>query len=161
MYDIENSEIVAYAPFFGYMGAATAQIFSVLGAAYGTAKAAVGIYEMGIQNPRMIIKAVIPVVMAGVIAIYGLVLSLVLKGKIHEASEGYTLDQGFSHLAAGLTVGLCGLASGYATGIVSDAGVRSMGRQPKMFIGMILVLIFAGALALYGLIAGLIIATPA
>ena len=43
-YDLETAEKAAYAPFFGYMGAASAQIFTVLGAAYGTAKSAVGMF---------------------------------------------------------------------------------------------------------------------
>lgn len=42
-YDLATAESPAYAPFFGYMGAASAQIFTVFGAAYGTAKSAVGI----------------------------------------------------------------------------------------------------------------------
>lgn len=42
-YDIHVTERVAYAPFFGYMGAASVQIFTVLGAAYGTGKSAAGI----------------------------------------------------------------------------------------------------------------------
>jgi hypothetical protein len=37
-------------------------------------------------------------------------------------------------------------------GIVGDAGVRANAQQPKLFVGMILILIFAEALALYGLI---------
>ena len=36
-----------------------------LGAAYGTAKAGVGIMTMGVLEPKLIIKSVIPVVMAG------------------------------------------------------------------------------------------------
>lgn len=47
---------------------------------------------------------------------------MVLKGKVSAASEGYTLNKGFAHLAAGLTCGLCGLGAGYAIGIVGDAG---------------------------------------
>jgi hypothetical protein len=39
-----------------------------------------------------------------------------------------------------------------AIGIVGDAGVRANAQQPKLFVGMILILIFAEALALYGLI---------
>jgi V-type H+-transporting ATPase proteolipid subunit len=39
-----------------------------------------------------------------------------------------------------------------AIGIVGDAGVRANAQQPKLFVGMILVLIFAEALGLYGLI---------
>lgn len=71
----EIIEQVAYAPFFGYMGVASAQIFAVLGAAYGTAKSAVGIASMGVMRPELIMKSVIPVIMAGIIGIYGLVVS--------------------------------------------------------------------------------------
>ncbi len=44
-----------------------------------------------------------------------------------------------------------------AIGIVGDAGVRATAQQPKLFVGMILILIFAEALALYGLIVGIIL----
>lgn len=64
-YDLKSAEHAAYAPFFGYMGAASAQIFTVLGAAYGTAKSAVGISSMGVMRPELIMKSVIPVIMAG------------------------------------------------------------------------------------------------
>jgi V-type H+-transporting ATPase proteolipid subunit len=48
------------------MGAAAAQIFTVFGAAYGTAKSAVGICSMGVMRPELIMKSVIPVIMAGI-----------------------------------------------------------------------------------------------
>jgi V-type H+-transporting ATPase 16kDa proteolipid subunit len=67
------------------------------------------------------------------------------------SSTGYTEYQGFAHLGAGLSVGLSGLAAGMAIGIVGDAGVRATAQQPKLFVGMILILIFAEALGLYGL----------
>jgi V-type H+-transporting ATPase 16kDa proteolipid subunit len=50
-----------------------------------------------------------------------------------------------------------GLAAGMAIGIVGDAGVRAVGQQEKLFVGMILILIFAEALGLYGLIVALIL----
>ena len=65
----------------------------------------------------------------------------------------------FVHLGAGLSVGLSGLAAGYAIGIVGDAGVRGTAQQPRLFVGMILILIFAEVLGLYGLIIALILAT--
>lgn len=49
-------------------------------------------------------------------------------------------------------MGLSGLAAGYAIGIVGDAGVRGTAQQPRLFVGMILILIFAEVLGLYGLI---------
>ena len=65
----------------------------------------------------------------------------------------------FLDLGAGLSVGFSGLASGFAIGIVGDAGVRGTAQQPRLFVGMILILIFAEVLGLYGLIVGLILVT--
>ena len=39
------------------------------GAAYGTAKSGVGICSMGVMRPDLIMKSIIPVVMAGVLGI--------------------------------------------------------------------------------------------
>jgi V-type H+-transporting ATPase 16kDa proteolipid subunit len=58
-------------------------------------------------------------------------------------------------------VGLTGLAAGYCIGIVGDQGVRSYLSQQKIFVGLVLILIFAEVLGLYGLIVGLILNTRA
>jgi V-type H+-transporting ATPase 16kDa proteolipid subunit len=71
------------------------------------------------------------------------------------------LYTGFIQLGAGLSVGLAGLAAGFAIGIVGDAGVRGTAQQPKLFVGMILILIFAEVLGLYGLIVALLLNTKA
>lgn len=65
----------------------------------------------------------------------------------------------FNQLGAGLSVGLSGLAAGFAIGIVGDTGVRGTAQQPRLFVGMILILIFAEVLGLYGLIVALILST--
>merc|ERR1719422_2379515 len=106
------------------------------------------------MKPELIMKSVIPVVMAGIISFYGLVVAVVIIQDI--PSEGgdkkYTLYRSFLHLGAGLSVGLSGMAAGFAIGIVGDAGVRGTAQQPRLFVGMILILIFAEVLGLYGLI---------
>jgi V-type H+-transporting ATPase proteolipid subunit len=145
-----------YAPFFGVMGAASAMIFSALGAAYGTAKCGTGIAAMSVMRPELIMKSVIPVVMAGIIAIYGLVVAALISSGVKPAPE-YTLFKSFVDLGAGLSVGLSGLASGFAIGVVGDAGVRGTAQQPRLYVGMILVLIFAEVLGLYGFIVALIL----
>jgi V-type H+-transporting ATPase proteolipid subunit len=48
-------------------------------------------------------------------------------------------------------------AAGLAIGVVGDALVRGNAQQPKLFVGMILILIFAEALGLYGLIIAIIL----
>ena len=56
------------------------------------------------------------------------------------------------HLACGLSVGLTGMAAGYAIGIVGDKGVRAYMEQSRVFVGMVLILIFGEVLGLYGLV---------
>ena len=77
-------------------------------------------------------------------------------------SEGtkttYSLYTGYAHLGAGLTVGLSNLASGLAIGMCGLCGVQDSARQPKLYIGMVLIWSFGSALGLYGLIVALIIA---
>ena len=144
------------ASFFGFAGIASALVFANLGAAYGTFKSGVGICHLGILRPDRIIKSVIPVIMAGILGIYGLIVSVILNQKIKP--EGYSKRQGYSHLAAGLCCGLSSLGAGLAIGIGGDAGVRAMGQQERIFVGMMLILIFSEALGLYGLIVSLILA---
>lgn len=147
-----------YAPFFGAMGCTSAIVFTCFGAAYGTAKAGVGVSAMGVLRPDLIVKNIIPVVMAGIIGIYGLVVSVLISDGLKQQLPLFT---GFIQLGAGLSVGLAGLAAGFAIGIVGDAGVRGTAQQPRLFVGMILILIFAEVLGLYGLIVALLMNSKA
>merc|ERR1739841_167975 len=101
-----------------------------MGAAYGTAKSGVGIAAMGVMRPELAQKV---------------------------APTDYKMFDGYAHLASGLACGLSGLSAGMAIGVVGDSGVRANAQQPKLLVGMILILIFAEALALYGLIVGIIL----
>jgi V-type H+-transporting ATPase proteolipid subunit len=135
---------------------------------------------MGVMRPDLAMRNIIPVVMAGVLGIYGLIVAVIIGGQIGQpvaqtwsggtlapkysagaalATTGakYSSFAGFAHLAAGLCCGLSGLAAGMAIGVVGDAGVRAVGQQEKLFVIMILILIFAEALGLYGLIVALIL----
>ena len=110
------------APYFGFMGAAFALIFANLGAAYGTGKSGMGISALGVGKPEMVMKSIVPIVMAGVLGIYGLIVSVILNAKIEFPDEQtmmcrYSQHTGFAHLAAGLCAGWCSLASGLAIGI--------------------------------------------
>jgi len=61
-----------------------------LGAAYGTAKSGCGISAMAVMRPELIMKSIIPVVMAGIIAIYGLVVAALISNDI-KAPPAYNL----------------------------------------------------------------------
>ena len=149
------SAVPNYSYFFGLMGAATSLVFACLGSAYGTCKSGVGIVSVGVMRPELVMKAIIPCAMAGIIGLYGLVVSMLIV--INIKPDDYSVFRGFSHLAAGLSVGLSGLGSGMSIGIVGDAGVRAYAQQPKLFIAMMLILIFSEALGLYGLIVSILL----
>ena len=113
------------------MGIAFSIVLANVGAAIGTAKAGVGILNSSIASPELIWRNLIPVVMAGVNGIYGLITSIILNGAISPpGGDGlsiYSLHNGFAHLAAGLCCGLCALGSGLAIGLVGDQAVTSTG----------------------------------
>ncbi|PFH53365.1 hypothetical protein AMATHDRAFT_55282 [Amanita thiersii Skay4041] len=148
-----------YSPFFGFAGVASAMIFSTAGAAFGTSKSGIGIAGLGSFRPELIMKSLVPVVMSGIIAVYGLVVSVLIAGSIQPSS--YSLFAGFVHLSAGLACGFTGIAAGYAIGFVGDSCVRAYVHESKVFVSMVLILIFAEVLGLYGLIVALIMNTQA
>ena len=84
-----------------------------------------------------------PPIMAGIVAIYGLVISVLISSKLQEKSALHT---NFLMLGAGLSVGISGIAAGFSIGIIGDAGVRGTAQQPKLYVGMVLFLIFAEVL---------------
>ncbi|CAI4211204.1 unnamed protein product [Parascedosporium putredinis] len=160
-YTMIESEIAPkFAPFVGMAGIAAAMTFGTIGAAYGTAKAGIGIVGVGTFRPDLIMKCLVPVVMAGIIAVYALVVAVLISQDLGSPTDGnYSLFTGFMHLSAGLSVGLTGLAAGYTIGKVGDRGVRAYMEEPRVFVGMVLILIFGEVLGLYGLIVALILNT--
>jgi V-type H+-transporting ATPase proteolipid subunit len=70
---------------------------------------------MGVMRPELIMKSVLPAVMAGIIGIYGLVIGVLITNQLDQI---YSLFNGCVQLAAGLAVGLSGLSAGFAVGYV-------------------------------------------
>ena len=143
---------------------------AAIGAAYGTAKCGTGLANIAVMYPSQVLKNIIPVVMAGVLGIYGLIIAVIIGTSVSAFSAGsgtysdYSLYSGFSHMAAGLTVGLCSLSCGICIGIAGDAGIRSVAEAPrhkpavvtKLYVGMVLIQGTASALGMYGLIIALL-----
>ena len=155
--------------FFGYMGIACALVLGNFGAAYGTAKSGVGVCSAFVVKPDGLFKSIVPIVMAGILGIYGLIIAVLFNGNIKKTdwtglvalgtdpkAGGYTAYEGFKQLGGGLCCGMSSLAAGLAIGVVGDAAVRA-NAQREMIVGMILILIFAEALALYGFIIAIVV----
>lgn len=141
----------------GFAGVSASIVLSNLGAGFGMAKSGAGIAGMGQRKPLLIIKCLLPVVMASILGIYGMIVSVVLLKSID--MQSYTWEQGYRHLAAGLCCGGSCVAAGLTIGIVGDIAVRKIAKQERLFAGMLLILIFAEAIALYGMILGIMVAS--
>uniref|UniRef100_A0A6U9WN18 Uncharacterized protein n=1 Tax=Pseudo-nitzschia australis TaxID=44445 RepID=A0A6U9WN18_9STRA len=88
------------------LGSAAAVFLSALGGAAASTHGAV--FAMKSKMPLPL--SLVPIVQAGVLAIYGPIISYLIIGRM---SESMTTGEGFRYLAAGLTVGLACLASGW------------------------------------------------
>jgi V-type H+-transporting ATPase 16kDa proteolipid subunit len=191
-----------FAPIFGYGGAAACMILANFGSAWGTWKAGMGVCRAGIGYPQGVIKNIVPIVMAGVLGIYGLIVAVIISQSIsspaYDGTTTYSLYSAYAHLAAGLCCGLSCLAAGGTIGVIGDVGVQAVGLKAgpkrmltfamhserggansaddgadaatdamdaqlaqeganKLYVGLLIMLIFAEALALYGLIVALIV----
>ena len=194
----------SWAPFLGFFGAAMCGVLANFGAAWGTWKSGLGLCKMGVNHPGGMIKNLVAIIMAGVLGIYGLIVAIIIAGRITEPDNNagyntYSQYNGWAHVGAGLTCGLSCLAAGGTIGMIGETGViatglraegniarmfRSMpgggkgedggdedggaaagvpdtsvvmGDENKLFVGMLIMLIFSEALALYGLIVALIV----
>lgn len=83
---------------------------SDLGAAYGTAKAGTGISSISIWRPAVVMKSLIPVVMAGILGIYGMIVAVILSQKSNKLFNAvkkgeYNYHEGYKHMASGLVCG--------------------------------------------------------
>ena len=86
------------------MGAASCMILSSWGSAWGTWRAGLGVCHMGIDHPAGIIKNVVPIVMAGVLGIYGLIVAVIITQAISPPNAAlqnmtsYSSYNGYTHV---------------------------------------------------------------
>lgn len=60
------------------MGITAALVFCNLGSAYGAAKSGCGIASASVLRQDLMFKSLIPLIMAGILGIYGLIVSVIL-----------------------------------------------------------------------------------
>ena len=59
-----------------FLNAIAALVFSSMGVAYGTTKNGVGVASMDVIRPKLIMNLIVPIVMAGALGIYGLIIAI-------------------------------------------------------------------------------------
>ena len=78
--DVRSPFCPPYSTFFGSMGSMLSMALTCVGSAYGTAKASVGISSMGVMKPELVMKAILPVIFAGIVPIYGIIICIMVSG---------------------------------------------------------------------------------
>ncbi len=161
------------------LGAALSIFLSSLGSAIASAEA--GIYAL--RSKSGLIHSFIPIVISGVLAIYGIIVSVILAAKLNSSGDdAISSSEGFRFLCAGLAVGLACAASGWgmasfiktsngglhiphrpsgssvrpeSTPLLANAVNGDVVTVPSFDIRYFFVMVFLEAIALYGLIVAL------
>ncbi|PQE03793.1 vacuolar ATPase proteolipid subunit protein [Rutstroemia sp. NJR-2017a BBW] len=109
----------------------------------------------GVRAPRIRTKNLISIIFCEVVAIYGVIMSIVFSAKLgpvtaetaHSASNYFA---GYALFWAGLTVGMCNLVCGVSVGINGSGAALADAADPSFSV-----------LGLFGLIVGLLVSSKA
>lgn len=149
------------------MGIGIGISLSILGAAWGILTSGASISGAAIRAPEIRSKNLISIIFCEAVAIYGVILSIIMMGKI-SASAGTinevgeysygTIAGGYTLFAAGLAVGVGNMACGISVGIVGSSCAIADAHSSTLFVKILVIEIFASALGIFAVITGILMA---
>ena len=116
--------------------------------------------------PRIVSKNLISIIFCEAVAIYGVIVAIILQGKMAGGFDPYSSMQAFQKaeyagyciFMCGILVGVSNLCCGMCVGVIGSGTALAHAQTPSTFVSMLIVQIFGSALGLYGVIIGIIMA---
>ena len=120
----------------------------------------------GVKAPRIRTKNLISIIFCEVVAIYGVIMSIVFSSQLSMVPEeqlytGSNYYTGYALFWAGLTVGACNMICGISVGINGSSAALADASDPSLFVKVLVIEIFSSVLGLFGLIIGLLVSGKA
>lgn len=139
---------------------------SVVGAAWGIFITGTSILGGGVKAPQIRTKNLLSIVFCEVVAIYGVITSIIFSSKLNLVPEqglytGSNYFTGYALFWGGLTVGMCNLICGVSVGINGSSTALADASDSALFVKVLIIEIFSSVLGLFGLIIGLLVAGKA
>ena len=125
-----------------------------------------------VKMPRIQSKNLISIILCEACGIFGLITALLVSQskKPADVTKSYDIylnkanyqaaeNAGFAAFWIGVTVGLSNVFCGISIGVLGSSTALVTSQNANVFIGMLVVLIFASAVGLYALIIGIVMNT--
>ncbi len=162
---------IRISPFaWGGLGCGLAISFSIIGASWGIFTSGSSISGGAIRAPDIRSKNLISVIFCEAVAIYGIILAIIMSGKMEVSPRSLlstgaythnTMAGGYTLFAAGMAVGFGNMACGMSVGIVGSSCAIADANNSSLFVKILVIEIFASALGIFAIIIGILMAQKA
>jgi F0F1-type ATP synthase membrane subunit c/vacuolar-type H+-ATPase subunit K len=136
-------------PVLASLGAVVAAGLGALGAAIGIGYSGSAMIGTIAEKPETFSKAMISVVLAEALGIYGLLSAFMI---IMRLTDTLSFGQGLIMLSAGLAIGIAAIGGGIGIAKAGSSMCTAIGQAPETFSKSLVSVVLAEALAIYGLL---------
>lgn len=150
---------------WGSAGISLGISLSILGAAWGILTTGASLSGAAIKAPQIRSKNLISIIFCEAVAIYGVILAIIMMGKVTASQESISAEWEYNYaaktggyllFASGLAVGIGNMACGIAVGIVGSSCAIADAQNSSLFVKVLVIEIFASALGIFAVIAGIL-----
>ena len=154
--------------FWANMGIGLDLGLSILGAAWGIYLTGSSLLSASVKAPRITSKNLVSVIFCEAVAIYGVIIGIIMSGKVGDKPFKEIMDDydhalwtGFGLFCLGIYVGLSNLFCGVCVGVTGSNLAIADAQTPETYVKILIIEIFGSALGIFGIIVGIIQATYA